>query len=469
MTDAKYSLVVAMLTAGGLIGALSASYVSDRFGRRLSLFGTAVLMGLGSVIMTFAVNVSSLMAGRFITGLGSGIVTVVVPAYIAECVPKASRGFFGTLNQLAIVVGILVAQGIGMAWSTLAAWRSILAIGIVLAIAQLLLLPFCVDSPRHLASIPGGLNSAKASLLRLRGPPIELVEAEVNEWRNEQMSSSNNNSSGNTATNSQQEPLLQNEEGGEAEYQEEQEQQHHHVVSVVESERPKINVIRLLSSAQHRRPLLIVLLLQLAQQFSGINAVIFYSTSIMSAVFPQSSDLITVYISVVNLLMTIVSAYLMDRVGRRTLFLVSSSTMAIMSVLLGWSMEAAGQDKVSAAAIIGFVAAFAIGLGPIPFLMIPELVDTAAVSSAGSVGLACNMVSNFVVSAGFLGLRDIIGQDGVFYMFGIILVVMTCLAFYILPETKGRSADEVIRSNWAIYPPVNYQPLRSPITTTEIA
>ncbi|KAI9249219.1 general substrate transporter [Phascolomyces articulosus] len=435
MSDAKYSLVVAMLTAGGLVGALSASYVSDRFGRRLALFGTAILMGIGSVIMTFAVNTATLMAGRFVAGLGSGIVTVVVPAYIAECVPKASRGFFGTLNQLAIVVGILVAQGVGMAWSTLAAWRSILAIGIVLAIAQLLLLPFCVDSPRHLASIPGGLNSAKASLLRLRGPPMELVEAEVNEWRNEQMG------------------------GGE-------EDQQTHVATVVESERPKINVVRLLSTAQYRRPLLIILLLQLTQQFSGINAVIFYSTSIMSAVFPESSDLITVYISVVNLLMTIVSAYLMDRVGRRTLFLVSSSMMAVMSILLGWSIEAAGQDKISAAAIIGFVAAFAIGLGPIPFLMIPELVDTPAVSSAGSVGLACNMVSNFVVSAGFLGLRDIIGQDGVFYLFGFILVVMTCLAVYILPETKGRSADEVIRSNWAIHSPQHYQPVRTPPTTT---
>ncbi|KAI9493677.1 major facilitator superfamily domain-containing protein [Zychaea mexicana] len=453
MSDAKYSLVVAMLTAGGLIGALSASYVSDRFGRRLSLFGTALLMGLGSVIMTFAFNVATLMAGRFVAGLGSGIVTVVVPAYIAECVPKGSRGFFGTLNQLAIVVGILVAQGIGMAWSTLAAWRSILAIGVVLSIAQLLLLPFCVDSPRHLASIPGGLNSAKASLLRLRGPPIELVEAEVNEWRNEQMGTA-------TGTGGHH-PYGDEEEHGEDNEGGIDQEQQQHLVATAESERPKVNVIRLLSMPQYRRPLSIVLLLQLTQQFSGINAVIFYSTSIMSAVFPQSSDLITVYISVVNLAMTIVSAYLMDRVGRRTLFLASSSMMSVMSILLGWSIEAAGQDKVSAAAIIGFVAAFAIGLGPIPFLMIPELVDTPAVSSAGSVGLACNMVSNFVVSAGFLGLRDIIGQDGVFYLFGGILVVMTGLAWCILPETKGRSADEVIRSNWAVRPPQHYQPVRS--------
>ncbi|KAJ8653915.1 hypothetical protein O0I10_010483 [Lichtheimia ornata] len=416
MPDSQYSLVVAMLTLGGLVGALSASYLSDRFGRRLALFGTAILMGLGSLVMTFATNMVTLAGGRFVAGLGSGIVTVVVPAYIAECVPRSSRGFFGTLNQLAIVIGILVAQLIGLAWSTLAAWRSILAVGIVLSLSQLLLLPFCVDSPRHLASIPGGYNRAKASLFKLRGPPMDLVEAEINEWRAEQ-----------TGDNE-------------------------HVVATAEPERHKVNLVRFLISPEYRRPLVIILLLQLTQQFSGINAVIFYSTSIMSAVFPESSDLITVYISIVNVFMTIVSAYLMDRSGRRTLFLISAATMATMSILLGWSMGAVDKDKVSAVAIIGFVAAFAIGLGPIPFLMIPELVDTQAAASAGSVGLASNMMSNFIVSAGFLGLRDIIGQHRVFYMFGAILVAMCLIAWKILPETKGRSADEVIRSNWSIHP-----------------
>ncbi|KAI9316750.1 general substrate transporter [Dichotomocladium elegans] len=430
MSDGQYSLVVALLTAGGLVGALSASFVSDRYGRRQSLFGTSVLMGLGSLVMSSAASVTGLMVGRFVTGMGVGIVVVVAPAYIAECVPKASRGFFGVFTQLAVVIGILVSQIAGLSWSTPAAWRAILAVGVLLALVQLTLLPFCTDSPRYLATIPGSLNRAKASLFKLRGPPMEAVEAEIAEWREEQ-------------------------DG--------------HIVATAEPARQQVSVMRFLTAPQYRRPLALLLLVQLSQQFSGINAVIFYSTSILSPVFPEYCDLITVYISVVNLIMTIVSAYLMDRSGRRTLFLASASGMAFMSVLLGWSLGADGQEMTSAVAIIGFVAAFAIGLGPIPFLIIPELVETQAVSVAGSISLASNMSSNFVVSAGFMTLCDWIGLHRTFYLFGCFLVTLCVIAWYILPETKGRSADELIRSNYSIYSKSSsyYQPIFSP-TTSEV-
>ncbi|CAO3595332.1 unnamed protein product [Absidia cylindrospora] len=93
MTDARYSLVVAMLLAGGLIGALSASYVSDRYGRRRALIYTNISLVIGSLIMTLAPNVALLMVGRFFAGVGGGLVTVVVPAYISECVQNQVVGF----------------------------------------------------------------------------------------------------------------------------------------------------------------------------------------------------------------------------------------------------------------------------------------------------------------------------------------------------------------------------------------
>ncbi|ORY92985.1 general substrate transporter [Syncephalastrum racemosum] len=456
MSDGQYSLAVAMLTAGGLVGALSAGQLSDRYGRRLALFGSSVFTGIGSAIMTCAFSPAMLMAGRFLTGIGSGVVTVVVPTYIAECAPRASRGLFGTLNQLAIVLGILVAQLIGLAWSTLAAWRSILALGIVLALTQILLLPFCVDSPRYLACyLPGSLNDAKNALFQLRGPPIERVEDEIAEWRREQNRSQ-------ADTNDPTDDMLPPDDDG--------------LQIATASRNPPalintgvtstMNVHRYLTQPRYRRSLLIILLLQLGQQLSGINAVIFYSTSIMASIFPQTADLITTYISLVNLVMTIISAYLMDRIGRRSLFLFSASSMMVMSLLLASSITVPDRDKVSAFAIIGYVAAYAIGLGPIPFLMIPELVDTPAVSSAGAIGLASNMISNFLVSAGFLVVSDRIGKDNVFYLFSALLAVVICIAYWILPETKGRSADEVVRSNWSLfahsYANDGYQPIQSP-------
>lgn len=436
MPDSQYALVVSILTAGGLIGALGASYFSDRYGRRFTLFGTNGLLSIGSLITTLASTPQTMMVGRFLSGLGCGVVTVVVPAYLAECVPKAYRGFFGALNQLAIVIGIMVAQIISLSWSTLTRWRYILGVGVVIAVIQSCLLPFCVDSPRYLASLPGGFNRAKQSLLKLRKNSVDQVENEINEWRKD------------WANNRHTQSALEEEEedvGAAA------------LVVQPPQQQQSVNIWKFVTSSSYRRPLLIVALLQLSQQLSGINAVIFYSTSIMSTVFPESSGTITVYISIVNLIMTLVSAVLMDKAGRRSLFLASTISMAIMTVLLGWSIEH-GYDKTSAVAIIGFVASFAIGLGPIPFLMIPELVETPAVSSACSFGLATNMISNFAVSAGFLELRNLMGQGQVFYLFGFCLVVLTLIAVVILPETKGRSAEDVIRSGYSIYS-CNYEPI----------
>ncbi|KAG1465203.1 hypothetical protein G6F46_002468 [Rhizopus delemar] len=425
MPDADYALIVSMLTAGGLVGALSAPYFNDRYGRRRTLLATNVFLGLGSVLCTLASTAKGMMVGRFLSGIGSGLVTVVVPAYIAECVPEARRGLFGAFNQLSIVIGIMVAQIMGLVWSTLARWRYILAVGIVLAVLQASLLPLCVDSPRYLASLPGGVDKAKAALLRLRQEPAEEVEEEIATWKRDW---ANGVEESEEAVLLQEDPRTEEEEG----YQ-------------------KVTSWEFLTSARYRRPLFILLVLQLSQQLSGVNAVIFYSTSIMSTVFPESSGLITVSISIVNLVMTTLSAVLMDRAGRRTLFLTSSGLMTLMGTLLGWSIGA-GHDRTSAFAIIGFIASFAIGLGPIPFLMIPEVVETKAVSSACSVGLSVNMISNFIISAGFLSLRNLLGQAHVFYLFSLTLLLLTVIAVFILPETKGRSAEDVVRSGYSIYP-----------------
>ncbi|KAI8981962.1 general substrate transporter [Mycotypha africana] len=430
MSDSQYGLVVSILTLGGLVGALSAPHFNDKYGRRLTLLGTNAFLGGGSLLATLASVPTHMMIGRLLSGIGVGMVTVVVPAYISECVPEARRGFFGALTQLFIVIGIMVAQVLGLVWSNLERWRYILFIGVLLAVVQsVFFLPFCVESPKYLASLPGGLNRAKKSLLRLRGTSLEEVEDEINDWRRDWAA--------HHADRHQQ--LEEEEEVATAAF---------HNVHPPSSH---VNVWEFLRSSYFRRPLLIVLLLQLSQQLSGINAVIFYSTSIMSTVFPHASGLITVSISIVNLIVTAISAVLMDRVGRRSLFLLSASSMALMGILLGWSIEY-GYSMLSAAAILGFVAAFAIGLGPIPFLMIPEVVETRAVSSACSVGLASNMISNFAVSAAFLELRNWMGQGQVFYIFGAALAGLIAVAIMILPETKGRTAEDVIRSGYSIYP-----------------
>lgn len=430
MTDSTFSLVVSMLNVGGLIGALLAPKFSDRYGRRLTLFGNTGLLFLGSLSMGVANNLYVLLWGRFLAGVGSGIITVLCSTYIAECVPDDLRGIFGVCNQLGIVTGILVAQVMGMFLSTIPGWRYILLTGAVLALVQAGLLPFCVESPRYLAAKPGGYNAAKASLVKLRGS--EYVEDEINGWRKDWAEEA-----------SEQQQLLENIDEDDTERQP--------VQPVSLSKSQNVTFFTFLVSPMYRKALAILLLLHITQQFSGINAVIFYSTSIMAPIMPQYSDKITVFISLINVTMTLVSGYLMDRLGRRSLFLYSAGIMAGVTVVLAWSMDTNVWPGLSAIAIVGFVAAFAVGLGPIPFLMIPELVDTQAVSSAGSIALATNWIGNFVVSAGFLIVRNALGGGGkVFYVFAAILVMVWYIGYRILPETKGRSVEEIVRSNWVV-------------------
>ncbi|KAI9279246.1 general substrate transporter [Umbelopsis sp. AD052] len=432
MSDSTYSLVVSMLNVGGLLGAILAPRFSDRFGRRLTLFGNTALLLLGSLSMGLATNIYILLWGRFLAGVGSGIITVICSTYVAECVPDDLRGIFGVCNQLGIVLGILVAQVLGMFLSTLSGWRWILLIGAFLSLFQAILLPFCVESPRYLAAKAGGYNEAKASLIKLRG--TEFVEDEINSWRRDWAEEAG-----------EQQQLL-----NELDDQDE-DQAGHHTPLVHPAKAQNVGMFSFLTSPLYRKPLCILLLLHVTQQFSGINAVIFYSTSIMTPILPQYSDKITVFISLINVTMTLVSGYLMDRLGRRSLFLYSSGIMAAVTLVLAWSMDTNMWPSLSAVAIIGFVAAFSVGLGPIPFLMIPELVDTQAVSTASSIALSTNWICNFVVSAGFLVVRNALGGGGkVFYLFAVILAIVWVIAYRILPETKGRSVEEVVRSNWAV-------------------
>ncbi|KAF9937141.1 hypothetical protein BGZ65_001766, partial [Modicella reniformis] len=205
-----------------------------------------------------------------------------------------------------------------------------------------------------------------------------------------------------------------------------------------------ITVAEFVRLPRYRPQAIILLLVQVTQQLSGINGVIFYSTAIMSQILPSSGAMITVYISIVNTIMTLIATYLMDRAPRRTLLLTSSISMSVCSFFLAASL---GYDipKLSAFSIIAFVASFAIGLGPIPFLIIPEVVDTPGVASASAFALSANFITSFVVSTMFLKLQEWWGGN-VFYLFCIILAGLSMAMNKIVPETKGKTPDEVARS-----------------------
>ncbi|KAG0236288.1 hypothetical protein BGW42_003700 [Actinomortierella wolfii] len=459
MTDSEWSVLVAFLTVGGLLGSLFVGgWMADRFGRRKAMLANNAFMLLGSLLMGNAGTYGQMLFGRFLIGIGCGNFTVIVPLYLAEISPPELRGTLGTMNQLGIVVGILFSQVLGLYLSTSTGWRAILLAGAVLSFLQLLMLPFCVESPRYLALQPGGLYMARKALQTLRGRSD--VNGEIRDWTRQDERTAMAEEEGFLGPTNVEPLLPQSHDTDNTTPSSEIEASTSASVlgtpGLDDGMQPKVfeainapaaagvTVAEFVTWPRYRRPLAILTLVQLAQQLSGINGVMFYSTTIMSAIMPSSGAMITVYISLMNTAMTLVAAYLMDRAGRRTLLLVSSSAMGICSMLLGFSLNYE-ISMLSAVAIVAFVATFAIGLGPIPFLLIPEVVDTNAVGSASSYALSINWTTNFIVSVLFLQMKNWLG-GGVFYVFALFLAGITYGIYHIVPETKGKTTEEVIRS-----------------------
>ncbi|KAF9927054.1 hypothetical protein FBU30_003516 [Linnemannia zychae] len=437
MTNAEWSVLVATLTLGGFVGSLFiGSRLADRLGRRGALMVNNAPLVLGSLMMALASSYGTMVLGRFLIGVGCGCVTVIVPMYLAEVSPAELRGTLGVMNQLGIVVGILFSQVLGLYYSTETEWRTILMAGAGLAALQVLALPFCQESPRYLALQPGGAAKAKRSLQILRGR--QDVTKEFRDWTRQDeraiVAEEEGALSGSPLTNDS-DPLLVG--GASAGLSGEDN------ISMTQGS-GGISVADFITMPRYRHPLIILTLVQLSQQLSGINGVIFYSTAIMSQILPSSGAMITVYISIVNVIMTLIAAYVMDKAGRRTLLISSAVAMGASSFLLAWSLNYE-IPMLSAFSIIAFVATFALGLGPIPFLIIPEVVDTTAVASASAYALSINWTSNFIVSVMFLKLQEWWGGN-VFYLFFIILGMLAVAINKVIPETRGKTVEEVARS-----------------------
>ncbi|CAG8754075.1 28503_t:CDS:2 [Gigaspora margarita] len=431
MNPAQFGFVTSVFTLGGLVGSLFASRVADSKGRRKTLILNSVFLGLGPLVMGFATNITALVIGRALVGIGSGVVSVVVPAYLAEISTLEFRGTFGVMNQLGIVCGILFSQVEGLYLSTIQGWRLILLSSFLVSVVQTIFLLFSVESPRFLASKPGGYNAAKRALQKLRGN-VE-VEEELNGWR---QVASEEGLEGLISEEEHEQPLENNDE-------EEIMRESPAVVFHARNPDENFNFWKLISNYQYLPALKALILVQLTQQFSGINAVMFYSTSILSKIFPDMSDLITVFISIVNVFMTVISAYLIDKSGRRTLLLYSSGLMCFSSIILALGLNN-NYGFLSAISIIGFVAAFAIGLGPIPFLIIPEIFDTKATATAASLGLTLNWSANFLVALLFPIVNEII-EGNIFFIFALYLLIAFIAIKRLVPETKAKTVEEVWR------------------------
>ena len=396
-----WSFAVAAFAVGGPFGAIVGGKMADQRGRRGALLIDTWTFLLGGFLQTIAPDMYTIIVARFIIGFASGYSSVLVPIYLGELAPPTLRGMLGTLTQFALVIGILFADLLAFPFAKEDNWRFLFSITFIIAAIQLLCSPFLLESPRWLLNRDPASMRARFIIKRLRGLRYDHeVEAEV----------------GNFVI-------------GEA-------AQHQESPSTTA-------VLKEMASHRKLRGLLIsCLVLQVSQQFSGINAVFYYSTSFFEGVIDD--PLIgTTIVGAVNVIATYVALLLMDRCGRKSLILWSSGGMFLSCVLIVLSLLGFFSNILALIAVNIYVCFFEIGLGPIPWLIVAEMFEGKYVASAMSLCCQVNWICNFVIGMAFPYMNKSLGPYS-FGPFGLVLIFLFGYAYTTLPETQGTTPDELI-------------------------
>jgi sugar porter (SP) family MFS transporter len=392
-------IIVSGVLAGAAIGALIGGRLADLFGRRKLLIATAIIFALGAILCALASSATILVVGRIIVGFGIGLSSSGVPVYISEVAPANARGWQVSLFQLAITVGILLAYVVDYAFAGIQGWRWMFGISIVPAAIFGISMFFLPESPRWLLR-RGERDNALAMLARVRGTSdihVELQEIE--------------------------ESLTRAPESG----------------RFSDLFAPSI------------RPALIVGIgLAIFQQITGINTVIYYAPLIIQSAGISSASgaiLATAGIGVVNVLLTILSMWLIDRKGRRPLLLVGIVGMAVTLGVLGFvfrmSNQSSGMAWLAVISLMAYVGSFAISLGPIFWLLISEIYPLKIRNSAEGLAATFNWGANLLITLTFLTLLEKLGPSGTFWLYGVSAIAAGIFSYYYVPETKGRSLEEI--------------------------
>ena len=399
--------MTSLLLVGAVAGALAAGRLADRIGRRPTVLGTALVFIVGVLLAAFTPTYPVLLVARIVIGLAVGAASMVVPLYIGEVVPPRMRGAMVSLNQLAITVGILGSYLIDYGLSSTGNWRLMFGLAAIPAVILFVGILTQHESPHWLIR-QGRTDEARAVLRRVRetsgqGTADSAIEDEIREVR---------------------EVALLEERG-----------------STRELISPRV------------RPLLFVgVLLAVFQQITGINTVIYYAPSLLQgAGFGNSAALLANVVNgAVNVGMTIVAVWLLDKVGRRPLLLTGTAGMAVGMIITALAFLGGEQltGTLAVVAVIGlliYTGSFAIGLGPVFWLLIAEIYPLRIRGAAMSVATMANWAANFVVTVSFLTLLTAIGGVGAFFLFGFLTLVALAYFWRRVPETKGRSLQEIER------------------------
>ncbi|XP_058818975.1 facilitated trehalose transporter Tret1-2 homolog isoform X2 [Topomyia yanbarensis] len=402
ITSEEFSWIGSMANLGAALMCFPIGIMMKLIGRKWAMLAMVLPLLLGWLLIIFAENVAMLMTGRFFLGVGGGAFCVAAPTYTAEIAQSSIRGTLGTFFQLLVTIGILFVYVVGAA-------VKVQVLSIICGVIPLvfgLIFFFMPESPHYYIE-KCRYDDASKSLKWLRGKRYD-ESAEIEELKED-------------------DARLKAEK-----------------ITFVQGFRQKATI----------RALIIALGLMFFQQLSGINAVIFYTTTIFNdANTGLAATDATIIVGAIQVAATLVATFIVDKTGRRILLLISDFFMAVSTILLAVYFQLKEDDPsqvtelgwLPVLAVCLFIAMFSIGFGPVPWLMVGELFAPNVKAYASPLAGVFNWLLAFLVTKIFDTLRINLGNAGVFWLFTGFSLLGTVFVFFLVPETKGITLPEIQR------------------------
>ena len=410
-------VITSAVLVGAAIGALSGGKIADLFGRRRANMIAGVIFLVAAISLSLSPSPAWIIVNRVFIGLGVGLASAVGPLYISETSPPKYRGAMISLFQMAIVIGILVAYLVDLAFTPPAdavppadheGWRWMFAIGGLPGILLFLGFIFLPASPRWL--VMRGRHEEASKVLHQTLPHSEA------------------------------------------------EKQLKLILADVQAQSVQSKKVSMFSVKGGKFALHVAIGLAVLQQITGINAVIYYGVDIFQeAGFESSAAQVGAQagLGVVNLIFTGVAILFIDKLGRRPLLLVGSAVMTICLAILSvgfWFIESnqptsdgtvSGLSILILVALAGYIAAFAASLGPLVWTMIAEIFPNEIRGKGVSIASGSNWIANLAVSLTFLTLIKDLNPQVTFAIFTLLSLGTFVWMFIVVPETKGYTLEEI--------------------------